>query len=75
MIYKRLSTCLKTTHLEIIDESYKHKGHLDVDSPMTHIKIKIQSPLFEGKTLVQKHRMIYDALGELMPHAASIEIL
>ena len=26
----------------------------------------IKSPIFQGKTLVEKHRMVYDALGTLM---------
>lgn len=73
----RLST-LKPSHLEIIDDSEHHKGHAGAESGMGHYTVLINSPEFEGKSLVQQHQLIYQALGDMMKteiHALKISIL
>lgn len=74
---ERLINVLAPTHLEIIDESAKHIGH----QPMPvggHFKLIIASEKFNGKSLIDKHKLIYQALDDLMKmkiHALSIKIV
>ncbi len=74
-ICRRLET-LAPLRLELLDESAKHAGHAGAaPGGNTHWKLTIVSAAFAGKTTVARHRMIYEALGELMQnpiHALSI---
>ena len=76
-IRERLTANLAPTELEIIDESHLHAGHAGARDGRGHFRIRIASPLFEGRRLLERHRLVYDALGDLMEtdiHAAAIEI-
>ncbi|MDQ2994819.1 MAG: BolA family transcriptional regulator [Pseudomonadota bacterium] len=77
-IRERLTKALQPISLEITDDSHKHVGHAGALTGMGHFSIKISSPLLEGLPLIQQHRLIYNALGDLMItdiHALQIEIL
>ncbi|TGN08534.1 BolA family transcriptional regulator [Leptospira ilyithenensis] len=51
--------------LEVIDNSLLHAGHAGWGpSGETHYKIYIRSDLFKNKTLLEQHRLIYEALGK-----------
>jgi len=70
-----LSETLAPTSLEIIDDSHKHAGHEGAKGGGGHFTVSVCSAAFDGKTLIQRHRMIYDALGDMMQqdiHALSI---
>ncbi|QNN21475.1 BolA family transcriptional regulator [Planctomycetales bacterium ZRK34] len=75
-IQRLLTEALTPTHLVIEDQSHLHAGHAGArESGGGHFAIEIKSPAFEGKTALQRHRMVYDALAEMMPreiHALSI---
>lgn len=63
--------------LEVIDESHLHKGHAGARDGRSHFRVHIVSPLFVGIAPLQRHRMVYQALGELMNteiHALAIEV-
>lgn len=74
-IKKRLNA-LAPSRLELLDESAKHAGHAGAaPGGNTHWKLTIVSAAFAGKPTVARHRMIYQALGELMQqpiHALAI---
>ena len=74
-IRRRLGTLLPV-RLELEDESAKHAGHAGAaPGGNTHWKLTIVSAAFAGTSTVARHRMIYQALGELMQdpiHALSI---
>lgn len=74
-IRRRLQT-LAPQALDLQDESAKHAGHAGAaPGGNTHWKLTIVSAAFTGTTTVSRHRMIYQALGELMQnpiHALSI---
>ena len=77
IIYNRLQQALTPTKLEVFDESHHHIGHAGAQKGGSHIKLVIASPLFQGKTLVACHRLVYAALGDLMReeiHALQIDI-
>lgn len=78
IIRERLTAALSPQQLEVLNESQHHVGHAGASTGMGHFALTIQSPLFEGKSLVQQHRLIYDALGSLMEtdiHALRITII
>lgn len=76
-IQKALTTALSPSFLEIIDESHKHIGHSGFSAAGSHFAVTITAPAFTGKTLLECHRMIYEALGEKVGkdiHALKINI-
>ncbi|OHC64928.1 MAG: BolA family protein [Rhodocyclales bacterium RIFCSPLOWO2_02_FULL_63_24] len=61
--------------VEIIDDSAKHAGHAGARSGGGHYRLAIVSPRFAGCRTMERHRLVYDALGPLMKreiHALSI---
>jgi BolA protein len=66
---RRRLAALQPTRLELEDQSAQHAGHAGA-SPggNTHWHLRIVSPAFAGKPTVARHRMVYQALGELMQH-------
>ena len=76
----RLREALQPTVLEVIDESAAHAGHAGANAQGygTHFRVRIASPLFEGKPRVARHRLVYDALQLFIAqglHALAIETL
>lgn len=76
----RLRERLAPTQLDVLDESAAHAGHAGANGTGagTHFRVRVASPLFEGKRRVAQHRLVYDALHDFMPlglHALAIEIL
>jgi BolA protein len=58
---------LEPVSLELLDESAKHRGHAGwKPGGNTHWRLSIVAEAFRGKPTVARHRMIYQALGELM---------
>lgn len=72
----RLNSALSPTCLELTDDSEQHRGHGGFNpAGESHFTLSIESPLFAGKNRVQRQRMVYQALGDLMNervHALSI---
>ena len=69
-----LENTLSPQSLEIIDDSHKHIGHAGAQGG-GHFTVNIVAEAFAGKSLIEKHRMIYSAVDELMKteiHALSI---
>lgn len=76
----RLAEVLQPTQLEVIDESAAHAGHAGANAEGygSHFRVRIASPLFEGKSRVARHRLVYDALHDFVArglHALAIEVL
>jgi len=74
-IRERLAA-LEPLALDLVDESAQHAGHSGArPGGGTHWRLAIVSPRFAGKATVARHRMVYEALGELMQdpiHALAI---
>lgn len=69
---------LRPTDLEVVDESALHAGHAGAAAGGRHFRLRIVAPAFAGTSKLQRHRLIYEALGELMHgdvHALSIKAL
>ncbi len=63
---ERLQAALQPESIEIGDDSALHAGHAGARSGGGHYRLEIVSAAFAGKNTVARHRMIYDALGEMM---------
>jgi BolA protein len=75
-IRTRLTQALQPDSLEITDESAKHAGHAGAASGGGHFIVHIVAAAFQDKNLIQRHRLVYDALGDMMQrdiHALSIQ--
>ena len=67
---------LAPVKVELIDDSALHAGHAGARSGGGHYRLSIVSAAFAGKNTVSRHRMIYDALGDMMRkeiHALAIQ--
>ena len=75
-IRERLKT-LQPVTVDLRDESAQHAGHAGSrPSGGTHWQLTIVSEAFRGKAPVARHRLVYEALGDLMKrdiHALRIE--
>ena len=73
---RRLNSALQPTRLELIDDSEQHRGHGGYNpAGESHFSLRIESAAFAGRSRVERQRMVYAALGELMHervHALSI---
>jgi BolA protein len=75
-IRKRLESALHPKRLEVIDESHKHKGHAGARDGKGHFRVLIVSDAFRGRGRIERHRLVYSALGDLMQtdiHALAVE--
>jgi BolA protein len=75
-IERALTAAFEPESLEVVDQSHMHAGHAGARSGGGHFDVTIVAASFAGTNQVQRHRMIYQALGELMSgeiHALSIK--
>lgn len=78
LIEQRLQAALAPEDLQIIDDSAAHAGHAGARSGGGHFNVLIVSKAFTGKAPLQRHRLVYEALHDLMQreiHALSIKAL
>jgi len=76
MIRERLTAALAPESLDIVDESHKHAGHEGARGGGGHFVVSIVADAFKDKKPLERHRMVYNALGEAMNkeiHALSIK--
>jgi len=70
---------LNPVRLDLRDESAQHAGHAGArPGESTHWQLTIASEAFRGKSAVARHRMVYEALGDLMQkdiHALRIDAI
>ena len=66
-IKKRLDEKLDLIHFEIKDFTGRHLNH-KLHEGGFHLGTTIVSDNFIDKNLIDRHRMVYDAMGELMKH-------
>jgi BolA protein len=78
-IRQKLAAALAPTRLDLIDESARHAGHAGArPGGESHFRVTIASDAFAGRSRVDRQRMVYAALGELMTrqiHALAITAL
>ena len=66
-IKTRLSQKMDLAHFEIKDFTGRHLNH-KLHEGGFHLEAVIVSKAFNEKNLIERHRMVYEAMGELMKH-------
>jgi BolA family transcriptional regulator, general stress-responsive regulator len=77
-IESRLRQALAPTHLDILDESGQHVGHAGTAAGGSHFSCVIVSEAFRGRSTLERHRAVYQALGDLLKrevHALALKTL
>jgi BolA protein len=77
LIRQRLAA-LEPESIVLDDESAQHKGHAGAASGGGHFRLTLVSPKFRNLSTLARHRLVYEAMGELMQreiHARSITAL
>ena len=77
-IEKILRETLSALYVEVKDESALHVGHAGAASGGGHYRVTIVSPMFEGRKLMEQHRLVYQALAAEMQtniHALALNTL
>jgi BolA protein len=77
LIRQRLAA-LEPESIVLDDESAQHKGHAGAASGGGHFRLTLVSPKFRNLSTLARHRLVYEAMGELMQreiHALSITAL
>jgi BolA protein len=72
---EQLTASFHPTHLEVVDDSYKHAGHAAMkgkDPVESHFHVKIVSSVFDGMSRIDRHRAVYKALEGIDVHALQI---
>ena len=76
-IKERINKQLQPMQLDIVDESHLHAGHSG-HGGAGHFAVTITAEAFNGKSLIERHRMVYLAVDDLMKseiHALSIKAI
>ncbi|KAF8160834.1 bola-like protein-domain-containing protein [Crassisporium funariophilum] len=68
-IREKLTTLLQPTSITITNDSWQHRHHTAMreqggGNGETHFSLQIVSKVFEKKTTMQRHRMVYSALTD-----------
>jgi len=72
---RRLRAALDPIELEIVDDSHLHAGHAGAADGRGHFSVNVVCERFAGLPVVRRHRLVYEAVGDLMAtdiHALSI---
>jgi BolA family transcriptional regulator, general stress-responsive regulator len=75
---ERLIAAFAPTELAVTDESHLHEGHAGARGGASHFRVRIVAAAFRGIPPVSRHRLVYEALADLMEseiHALAIEAL
>jgi BolA protein len=75
-IRSRLQTALSPESLQVEDEGHMHIGHEGAKDGRGHFRVLVVSNQFQGKNPIARHRLIYQAMGDLMQtdiHALAID--
>ena len=75
-IREKLMSALHPEHLEIVDESHRHAGHVGArPSGETHFRVEVVAAVFQGKSRLERQRLVYALLKDEMAqqiHALSL---
>jgi BolA protein len=78
-IREALLIALRPTRLDVINESELHAGHRSSpDTGESHFRVLVVSEHFQGKSRIERHRMVNEALATELRggvHALAIHAL
>jgi BolA protein len=73
-----LERALQPADIEIVDESALHAGHPGARGGGGHYRLRVVADCFAGRSRVERHRLVYDALRDFMQrdvHALAMTLL
>lgn len=77
---ERIRTVLEhafaSARVTVLDDSARHAGHAGARDGAGHFAVRIESQEFTGRSRLERHRLVYGALSDLLPreiHALNIE--
>ena len=73
-----LETAFAPALVAVLDDSARHAGHAGAKGGAGHFRVRIESQAFAGRSRLQRHRMVYEALADMLPdqiHALNIEAI
>jgi BolA protein len=73
-----LESAFSTTGVSVQDDSARHAGHAGARDGAGHFIVRIESQAFTGRSRIERHRMVYEALAGMLPreiHALKIEAI
>jgi BolA protein len=77
-IRSQLESAFTAARVSVIDDSARHVGHAGAREGAGHFQVRIESEAFSGRSRLQRHRMVYEVLADMMPgdiHALNIEAI
>lgn len=76
LIRERINQALEPETLKITDDSHLHVGHPGAAAGGGHYSVRIVSNRFDNHSMIERHRLVYQAVDDLIPsqiHALSID--
>ena len=65
-IRDRLLTVFSPQECQLEDESALHAGHAGAATGGGHYRVRLVSAAFEGQSRIVRHRLVYDAVHDMM---------
>jgi BolA family transcriptional regulator, general stress-responsive regulator len=75
---ERLNQAFAPERLDVVDDSHRHAGHAGAADGRGHFTVLLVSSRFAGLGTLKRHRLVYEAVGDMMAtdiHALSIQAL
>ena len=75
-IQAALEKAFAGAHVSVQDDSARHAGHAGAKGGAGHYLVRVESQEFAGRTRLERHRLVYQALAGMLPreiHALNIE--
>lgn len=73
-----LESAFAAARVSVQDDSARHVGHAGARDGAGHFVVRIESQAFTGRSRIERHRLVYEALAGMMPreiHALTIEAI
>jgi BolA protein len=64
----RLADAFPEAEIAVEDDSARHAGHAGAAGGAGHFNVRVVSPRFDGLRMLARHRLVYDAVADWMPH-------
>lgn len=74
----RLNQAFTPDDLDVVDDSHHHAGHSGAADGRSHFTVLVVSSRFAGLGTLKRHRLVYEAVGDMMTtdiHALSIQAI
>jgi BolA protein len=64
----RLAVAFPGASIAVTDDSHLHAGHAGAAGGAGHYSVRIVDDVFAGRGPVARHRLVYDAVADWIPH-------